>query len=368
MLAPAVRTVLLVANNDGTSWPLHFGVIMSQMNPRRRSTVHDLAALRLHRDGTRVPNVDATDRPSRRAKYAVRDARGNWIAQDAGGLGNVKQRRSASHPDGDEELDGDEEDEAAADEVSPPPPRDKGKGKAREDEGSEGEDLNPRARKRRRFDEDFSYLASRSSSALAQPTLNEDHSVLGEAKVPSALPVPSSVNYYIVYPWPCLTCSFQDLLKCLHYFASTYYTAMGQLYDATREARKRKKARRLEKAKAVSGRSRSHDAQSEDLNNHEPQHSSGEEEGEPSDEEVEELMNEDHVEEQRVGDGSHNSTRGRKKKGSRQLRPMQKDMYKIFDGSALMAIGMSIKYPGPASLTDMVFYRHVVPRTRSRNG
>ncbi|KAI0658632.1 hypothetical protein C8Q70DRAFT_1045604 [Cubamyces menziesii] len=293
------------------------------MNPRRRSTVHDLAALRLHRDGTRVPNVDATDRPSRRAKYAVRDARGNWIAQDAGGLGNVKQRRSASHPDGDEELDGDEEDEAAADEVSPPPPRDKGKGKAREDEASEGEDLNPRARKRRRFDEDFSYLASHSSSALAQPTLDEDHSVLGEAKVPSALPVPSS-----------------DLLKCLHYFASTYYTAMGQLYDATREARKRKKARRLEKAKAVSGRSRSHDAQSEDLNNHEPQHSSGEEEGEPSDEEVEELMNEDHVEEQRVGDGSHNSTRGRRKKGSRQSRPMQKDMYKIFDGSALMAIGM----------------------------
>ncbi|KAI0329637.1 hypothetical protein GY45DRAFT_1252446 [Cubamyces sp. BRFM 1775] len=304
------------------------------MNPRRRSTVHDLAALRLHRDGTRVPNVDAADRPSRRAKYAVRDARGNWIAQDAGGLGNVKQRRSASHPDGDEEQDGDEEGEAATDEVSSSPRKDKGKGKAREDEGSEGEDLNPRARKRRRFDEDLSYLASRSSSALAQPTTGEDHVVPGEATVPPALPVPSS-----------------DLLKCLHYFASTYYTAMGQLYDATREARKRKKARRLEKAKAVSGRSRSHDAQSEELGNHEPQHSSGEEEVEPSDEEVEELMNEDHVEEQRVGEGSHNGSRLRRKKGPRQLRPMQKDMYKIFDGSALVALGMSTNYHGLTSPT-----------------
>ncbi|KAH9899394.1 hypothetical protein C8Q73DRAFT_638781 [Cubamyces lactineus] len=293
------------------------------MNPRRRSTVHDLAALRLHRDGTRVPNVDAAERPSRRAKYAIRDARGNWIAQDAGGLGNVKQRRSASNPGDNEDQDGDEEGEAATDGVLPSPRKDKGKGKAREDEGSEGEGLNPRARKRRRFDEDFSYLASRSSSALAQPTPGDGHVAPGAAKVPSALPVPSS-----------------DLLKCLHYFASTYYTAMGQLSDATREVRKRRKARRLEKTKAVSVRSRSHGAQSGELGNDEPQHSLEEEEFEPSDEEVGELMNEDHVEERRIDDGTRNSSRGRRKKGPRQLQPMQKDMYKIFDGSALMALGM----------------------------
>ena len=53
----------------------------------------------------------------------------------------------------------------------------------------------------------------------------------------------------------------QDLLKCLHYFASTYYTAMGQLYDVGREFRKERKMRRAGKLKktasASSSRSRS---------------------------------------------------------------------------------------------------------------
>ncbi|KAI0774698.1 hypothetical protein BD413DRAFT_472319 [Trametes elegans] len=271
------------------------------MNPLRRSTVHDLATLRLHRDGSRVLNSD-TNLSSRRAKHAVRDARGNWLAHDAGGLGNVKQRRSASQPDRGDVS----EPEDDADEPPHSPSKNKGKGRARGDDESGNEhDLNPRARKRRRFDEDLGFLVPGSSPALPPAADNEDAARHGSEQLPGALPIPSS-----------------DLLKCIHYFASTYYTAMGQLTDTARDYRKERKARRLEKAK-------------ETRPGRDPPHSS-DEEIELSEDEVDELMDDDH-------DAPSTANTGQKaprKKGPRQLRPMEKDMYKIFDGSALMALGM----------------------------
>ncbi|KAL7282751.1 hypothetical protein ACG7TL_004226 [Trametes sanguinea] len=288
------------------------------MNPRRRSTVHDLAALRLHRDGTRVLNSDS-NRSSRRAKYAVRDARGNWIAHDAGGLGNVKQRRSASRPGHDDEPYADERE--SADEVPRTPSKDKGKGRAHEDEVDE--ELNPRARKRRRFDEDLNYLASGSSPAIMPPADSDIHGLKDDEETPGALPVPSS-----------------DLLKCLHYFASTYYTAMGQLYDSSREHRKERKARKLEKLKAATKPGRSRRAQSEELDEHEPPHSSGEEEVELSEEEIEDSTDEGAANGQAGAVQVRKEKQIRKKRRPRQLRPMEKDMYKIFDGSALVALGM----------------------------
>lgn len=165
------------------------------MNGRRRSTVHDLAALRLHRDGTRVLNSD-TNRSSRRAKYAVHDSRGNWVAQDAGGLANVKQRRAASRPDDEAGAPEPEEDVDVLDETQHSPSSSKGKSRAREDEDPEGEHgINPRARKRRRFDEDLSYLTSASTPALASPVDIEKPDVRGEEQEPGALPVPSSVRF-----------------------------------------------------------------------------------------------------------------------------------------------------------------------------
>ncbi|KAI9057660.1 hypothetical protein FKP32DRAFT_1583328 [Trametes sanguinea] len=285
------------------------------MNPRRRSTVHDLAALRLHRDGTRVLNSDS-NRSSRRAKYAVRDARGNWIAHDAGGLGTVKQRRSASRPSHDDEPNAE-----SADEGPHTPSKDKGKGRARDDEVND--ELNPRARKRRRFDEDLNYLASASSPAVIPPADSEIHGLNNHEETPGALPVPSS-----------------DLLKCLHYFASTYYTAMGQLYDSSREHRKERKARKLEKLKRATKPGRSRRAESEEMGEHEPPHSSGEEEVGLSDEENQDSTDEDATNEQTDAGQVRKEKQIRKKRGPRQLRPMEKDMYKIFDGSALVALGM----------------------------
>ena len=165
------------------------------MNPRRQSTVHDLAALRLHRDGSRILNSD-TNLSSRRAKYATRDARGNWIAQDAGGLGTVKLRRSASQPDVDQDAVSEHAaDEEVFDDSQSRPSRDKGKGRADDRELEEELDaLNPRARKRRRFDEDMGYLDSRPSLPTTPRSDGEPLPSLDQETHPGCMPTPSSAS------------------------------------------------------------------------------------------------------------------------------------------------------------------------------
>ncbi|KAI0638633.1 hypothetical protein C8Q77DRAFT_1070779 [Trametes polyzona] len=293
------------------------------MNTRRRSTVHDLAALRLHRDGTRVLNSD-TNRSSRRAKYAVHDSRGNWIARDAGGLANVKQRRSRSRLDDEDEAPVPEEDEGLLEDPQSSPRKSKGKGRAREGNDSEEElALRPKARKRRRFDEDLSYLTSASGTALVPPADigNQEHR--SEEHAPGTLPVPSS-----------------DLLKCLHYFASTYYTAMGQLYDGSREFRKQKKARRLEKASRASEAVERSREKSEGAGSHEAPHNSSEDELDPSDHEDEGPADDHPAPQEGSSSAPQAAGKARKRKGPRRVRPLEKDMYKVFDGSALVALGM----------------------------
>ncbi|TFK94900.1 hypothetical protein K466DRAFT_535073 [Polyporus arcularius HHB13444] len=297
------------------------------MNPLRRSTVHDLAALRLHRDSSRVLNSD-TNASSRRAKYAIRDARGNWIAQDAGGLGKVKQRRSASEPDQGEDVNEPEEDEEVTKDTQPSPTKDKGKGRAREN-GSDDEDapLNRRAQKRRRFDDDMSYLDPRSQSVPLPLPIEGDIPLQAEDDLPGTLPTPSS-----------------DLLKCLHHFASSYYTAMGQLYDATREARQERKIRRLAKRKesgtASSSRAASSDATKVGVDGED----TGEESTESSDED------EDAYE----AESPTKNSSSKRKKRRRGKHPMDKDMYKIFDGSALVALGMLLQEHVAHSLNSHV--------------
>ena len=161
------------------------------MSLRRRSTVHDLAALRLHRDNSRVLNSES-NLSSRRAKYSLRDARGNWIAQDAGGLGKVNKRRSASEPHDGGDLSQSEEDGQNAPQSSRT--RGKSKGHAQErgsDDG--GSPLRTRSQKRRHFDEDMRYLETESPSMSAFPSTDGHIALLAE-DLPGSLPTPSSVR------------------------------------------------------------------------------------------------------------------------------------------------------------------------------
>ena len=174
------------------------------MNTRRRTTVHDLAALRVHRDGSRVANSDSNS-SSRRAKYAIRDARGNWVAKDAGGLGTIKQRRVASQPEGEQAEDDGDESEPDADEErmeqveeGASQKMDKGKGRVRESGDEEDITMNARAQKRRRFDEDFSYLNPNALPTLIPHPIprpeDEDPQAHPTGDDPGTFPVPSAVS------------------------------------------------------------------------------------------------------------------------------------------------------------------------------
>ncbi|KIO12377.1 hypothetical protein M404DRAFT_674826 [Pisolithus tinctorius Marx 270] len=142
------------------------------MSLRRRSTTHDLAALRLHPDGSRVQQASVSSRP-RTSKYTIVDARGNRIARDAGGRNSVKRRRTV-----DVVVDGQERETIK---LSPEDDGDdgdvfvrrrhrrtqsKGKGKQRADESENREDdketdpeqLDARTKRRISFLRDFSFL------------------------------------------------------------------------------------------------------------------------------------------------------------------------------------------------------------------
>ncbi len=155
---------------------------------KRRSTVHDLASLRLHPDGTRVANSEQNNRP-RHAKYVVKDSRGNWIARDAGGLGQVKQRRAARPEQG--AADGGQvggNDEEVGDEVGRSSSKAKGKQRAREEDGEVDEDVprDSRAKRRKHFQEDFNFCDPAHPEELLLPPFQP------------AVPFPTSVSLLFV--------------------------------------------------------------------------------------------------------------------------------------------------------------------------
>ncbi|GJE87497.1 hypothetical protein PsYK624_035800 [Phanerochaete sordida] len=276
---------------------------------KRHSTVHDFASLRLRPDGSRITRKQTEGKSQKYATYTVQDHRGNWIAKDAGGIGRVKTRYSARKDaeEGEhEEAEGEEVDES---QVAGPSTADKGKGRALEDDLQALKDS--RAKRRRLFVEDIGIHHAEASSlsrssAPAVPGSGETGSG------PHARPNPSS-----------------DLLKCIHYFASTYYSEMGQLRDVSKEYRQEKKQRRLKRLEDSSAR-RATKRRSVTQEREGPQ-------GEDS---------EQGSSEEETSDDSEEATDGpRKISKRRQARPLVgTDMYKLFDGSALMAIGMLLQH------------------------
>lgn len=169
---------------------------------KRRSTVHDLASLRLHPDGSKVASAETNLQP-RKGKYTTKDARGNWIAHDAGGTGQVKTRkkvRKDKEKKDTDEAGGGEETEAGFTVA------DKGKARVAED-GEEEEDDNDeyfpkdgRTKRRSTFQDDFSFLDSRDASIVG-PEAGSVVAPRGEEVVSDSgyqLPLPSSVSSQIV--------------------------------------------------------------------------------------------------------------------------------------------------------------------------
>lgn len=164
------------------------------MSQRRYNTVHDLAALRLHPDGSRVSTSSSRNLRPRGAKHSIQDARGNWIADDAGGSGQVqKRRRKGKRKRGEDDL----EDSYVGEE-------DIVNGEANVDARKKNVKTRE-AKKRREFLDDFDFLAPTTrdklpgprpseagSSTLVEPTVEPGGA--NAAAAASSIPLPSSVR------------------------------------------------------------------------------------------------------------------------------------------------------------------------------
>ncbi|KAF8878588.1 hypothetical protein CPB84DRAFT_1688279 [Gymnopilus junonius] len=312
------------------------------MTQPRLSTVYDFSDLRLHSDGTRVYQKSTNLRPDL-VKVTTRNSRFNWIAKEAGGSASVPRFRKKPKISKEREEDGEVD-------VDLPSQEDESTGGSQES-SEEGDDVRKNGKKRKpkridtrkpkrlKFAKDYGYLDSESHRPAESA---------GEA--------PEARDYTIKLSEPSA-----DLLKCIHRFASEFYTERGQLLNISREYRKERKQRALQKRARNEKRA---DKRKED---HEDSAAPSGSESEFSESETPPQDADDNSEDEEssgreVSDGGENdeggssskNTKGKgeakskkpwKRKGRRRTDKLYTDMYKMFDGSAMMALGMSLQLP-----------------------
>ncbi|KIM77355.1 hypothetical protein PILCRDRAFT_12165 [Piloderma croceum F 1598] len=255
-----------------------------------RTTVHDLTALSLHPTGSRA-RPHHTNSPQ--------DARGNWIATDAGGWGAVPRRRAADGIESGGEDEPTEEDADAEDGKYNMRPKTDG-----------GRNLKDRrARKRRKLVHDVDFIYGQNP-----------HTALIECD--DEFSTPSS-----------------DLLKQIHFFASRYYASQNILLDLSRMHRKEKKTKKMKDA--AEGAEGDEDEESVSPGRDGRQEEEEEEEEESTDDEE---MPSPPKKSARTKTTKRNMKLKKREKRQKELR---RDMYKVFDGSALMVIGTSGFLPFP---------------------
>ncbi|RXW20161.1 hypothetical protein EST38_g5700 [Candolleomyces aberdarensis] len=270
------------------------------MASQRKTTVYDVTGLRVRPDGRRIDqNTTKHPRTNRYwAPPAVKDSQGNWIAADAGGPSEVSRFVPRKRRKTEEELDKEENDDP-----------DKGKDEdlvSEEDEledqlfrpSRKGKERRPdrRPSKRKKFKEDQSFMQ----------------------RVDDGLEMSASFSNQISTPTP-------EFLKSIHHFAAQHYSENGFLLNSSKEYRQKRKRTREFKAKAESSEPRKSESPGED--------DSGEETGNVSDESS------------APGDTSvAGNKRSRLRGPGRPKRSVQhRDMYRVLDGSALVALGVLVQ-------------------------
>ncbi|KAK0207098.1 hypothetical protein DFS33DRAFT_643980 [Desarmillaria ectypa] len=275
------------------------------MPPRRRTTIYDFSSLRVHTDGTRVEQTNRNLRPVSH-KNTTRDSRGNWTARDAAGHWQVKRRRRNSGPNEPDEGKGKQGALESGEEEHAPVKKQKTK----------------RAEKRRNFADDFSFLDVVAPAPSSQ-TISDV--VPCNDPVFSSFSLPSSVCLFSLLFRSESAFTFlllEDLLKCIHYFASLYYSERGQLLDASKSYRLERKARQMKRLEKARREESNDDRDPLDKNCH-PQDTE-----QPTEDETDEEPDDKRVRSRR---------RGQKPKDV--IGVSRRDMYKLMDGTALMALG-----------------------------
>ena len=340
-------------------WPRATVDTPTMASQHRKTTIYDITSLRVHPSGRRVKpprsetasstptSTSAKGKSKGKARYwgdrATRDIAGNQIAADA--LGKIEFSRyipasaRGSSEGNEEQQEQEDEDGRYEDDVSVEEDEDvnegtkkrKGKEKAQDDSTSS---KTKRPKKKAKFLQDYSYI--RSSPSTSYPETPRSSS--------SRTPLPSPVRH-LSSPLSLSTRELlllgvvhrtqksnelQELLKSIHHFASIQFEERGLLLNIAQQHRKRLKRRALLKSKGTGkGRAKqsSVDAEDPDEDDEEP---GGDEEDEES--EVDDF----NVIPSNVEDLGSSSFRG----PGRPKRAVQyRDLYRAFDGSALMALG-----------------------------
>ena len=271
------------------------------MSAKRRSTVHDFSTLRLHPDGSRVAinSPPPTGLCDSRTRNTGRDMRGNRVARDAAGLGVVPKRMVICQDDdgADAGNDGDGNDDDEVRKVKPLP------------------------RKRRRIDDNVEFLGNSG---------NRVRRITGDTATTN-WPVPSSVRSRLILSFYVIFAPYrshqQDLLKCVHYFASQYYSARGLLSDQSRMYRR--EVRHWKARVSVAMDSRAEVGANADVDD-----------DACADADDDDLSAEDVEDSEGVSGNVKVDREGGDGKGS--TTESIPDMYNALDGSALMAIGTPI--------------------------
>ncbi|KDR84252.1 hypothetical protein GALMADRAFT_704386 [Galerina marginata CBS 339.88] len=302
------------------------------MTDPRLSTVFDYSSLRLHPDGTRVYQKSSNFRPGL-VKVTTQDPRSNWIARDAGGLGSVpkvkKRVKDASEGDVRAEQDGDSKTNP---ELSDDVDEYEGAGRKRKRKR-----VNKGKLKRHKFINDDSYLEPEASSSK-----HNEMEVSREVSISEdGLPEPSA-----------------DLLKCIHRFASEFYTERGQLLNISREYRKerkdralRRRARREKQAREDNGSPSGSPSSSESSDSDESSSQKSTKITTAIEDEEGSTSSEDSNDGDDDNDKANQDTKGKRKTKSKRRRRRRRhyadklytDMYKMFDGSAMMVLGANCR-------------------------
>ena len=139
-------------------------------------------------------------------------------------------------------------------------------------------------------------------------------------------------------------------MKCIHRFASEFYHEKGQLLNSSRQYRKERKERRLKRDMDRDSSPSSHSTSSSKSRS-------------KSAEKLDEYEDDPDEDEASEGDGVDTTagTKRRKgRKGRRRSAKLYVDMYKVFDGSAMMALGDH--YEPPFLNSDSLVFKECLCR------
>ncbi|KZV79732.1 hypothetical protein EXIGLDRAFT_453537 [Exidia glandulosa HHB12029] len=305
---------------------------LAEASSRRYNSLYDLTSLRLHPDGLRVLPGDRIWRGSSFHSAApVKDSRGNIFASDAGGRSKLvrKRQRSSSRSASRERKR--RASDASASEFDHEDFQVDLENEGSEDGMNLDDDLKDRkAKMRRDFCADYSFLDEAETAAAK------------EREEMKRLYHPSS-----------------DLMKYIHYYATKIYDKSGELFDATigelRPDRPRKRFR------AASGSTRTASPAPPDLD-YISSPSSTSSSSSPSEDEDAAAVDEQDQDDVGLDDGRvERLSKWKKRTGRKVGRPrttgislgrgkkkrkglkVSRNMFRAFDGSALLCIGLLVQ-------------------------